>query len=153
MRLEYSIFFAKLKVYAPCRIYTIKASSGILDCMDKPSCVKIRDKGPIPPGTYWIKPKEMSKATIYRRMSNFVRGFSDDSSYGSDWGDWRITLHPDASTDTFGRNGFFIHGGKQKGSKGCIDIGGGDYGNKLTDQLYKDITSQKFKIKLIVKKK
>ncbi|WP_162629258.1 DUF2778 domain-containing protein [Moritella yayanosii] len=42
-----------------------------------------------------------------------------------DWGDWRIRLYPEKNTKTFGRDGFFIHGGDINGSAGCIDIGGG----------------------------
>ena len=67
-----------------------------------------------------------------------------------DWGDWRIRLKPLQTTDTHGRDNFFIHGGDTKGSAGCIDIGGGILGNKQTDRLQKDILSAKYKIRLEV---
>jgi hypothetical protein len=41
---------------------------------------------------------------------------------GSSWGTHRITIHPDAGAATFGRGGFFIHGGSTPGSAGCIDL-------------------------------
>ena len=37
------------------------------------------------------------------------------------WGNYRITIHPFTTTETYGRGGFFIHGGDQLGSAGCID--------------------------------
>jgi len=37
-----------------------------------------------------------------------------------------VPLQPDQGTDTFGRAGFFLHGGKVPGSAGCIDVGGND---------------------------
>ena len=38
------------------------------------------------------------------------------------WGRYRITIHPLALTVCFGRGGFFIHGGEEFGSAGCIDL-------------------------------
>src|SRR5690606_25253592 len=38
------------------------------------------------------------------------------------WGESRIELTPDSGTNTFGRSGFFIHGGDMPGSAGCIDL-------------------------------
>lgn len=40
-----------------------------------------------------------------------------------DWGTHRIQLHPVKGTRTFGRDGFYLHGGDKPGSHGCIDIG------------------------------
>lgn len=34
----------------------------------------------------------------------------------------RVWLQPDKKTNTYGRDGFTIHGGWSKGSRGCIDI-------------------------------
>lgn len=34
----------------------------------------------------------------------------------------RIWLKPGSDTNTYGRDGFTIHGGVSKGSAGCIDI-------------------------------
>lgn len=40
-----------------------------------------------------------------------------------DWGLYRVPLHPQRGTNTFGRTGFFLHGGKRPGSAGCVDLG------------------------------
>jgi hypothetical protein len=58
---------------------------------------------------------------------------------GGDWGDWRVPLIPDPGTDTKGRGGFYLHGGRRPGSGGCIDIGGGIFGNRITNQVLQDI--------------
>ena len=42
------------------------------------------------------------------------------------WGSYSWSLHPEAGTQTHGRSGFFIHGGLNWGSAGCIDIKSGD---------------------------
>src|SRR6056297_1584138 len=71
---------------------------------------RIRNVGPIPEGTYWIRPDELSEAGWFRNTDA--------------WGDYRITIHPFTTTETFGRGGFFIHGGTTRGSAGCIDLCG-----------------------------
>ncbi len=43
-----------------------------------------------------------------------------------DWGEYRVPAHPNEGTNTLGRSGFFIHGGKTPGSAGCIDVGDAD---------------------------
>lgn len=69
---------------------------------------KEANAGPIPEGTYWIRPDEISKAGFWRdRVA---------------WGNYRITIHPFEKTQTYGRGGFFIHGGAVPGSIGCIDL-------------------------------
>jgi hypothetical protein len=35
-------------------------------------------------------------------------------------------MHPNEGTNTFGRGGIIMHGGKKPGSAGCIDVGSGD---------------------------
>ena len=67
---------------------------------------KTHNHGPIPAGEYWIQPMQ---------LKNLWAG-------GDAWGDSRITIHPRTATDTFSRGGFFIHGGKDFGSIGCIDL-------------------------------
>lgn len=39
-------------------------------------------------------------------------------------GEYRIFLKPESGTNTYGRDGFFIHGGEFFGSNGCIDLAG-----------------------------
>lgn len=41
------------------------------------------------------------------------------------WGDYRLTIHVMPGTRTFGRGGFFIHGGTHAGSAGCINLHAG----------------------------
>lgn len=41
---------------------------------------------------------------------------------GIAWGDHRVALKPADGTNTYGRSGFFIHGGAIPGSAGCIDL-------------------------------
>lgn len=66
--------------------------------------------GPIPAGNYTLNPPEISPGGFLRNLLG-------------DWGNYRVPLHPDAGTDTFGRSNFFLHGGTKPGSAGCIDIG------------------------------
>ena len=73
----------------------------------------ISGQGPIPLGTYTADPKQISDGGFLRNLLG-------------DWGKFRVPLQPDSSTKTFGRNGFFLHGGKKPGSAGCIDVGGND---------------------------
>ncbi|MDR2881609.1 MAG: DUF2778 domain-containing protein [Azoarcus sp.] len=75
---------------------------------------KISGQGPIPAGNYWIKPSEIWENSTFRSLhpSNRYAG----------WGAYRITIHPYPSTETYGRGGFFIHGGTVPGSQGCIDL-------------------------------
>lgn len=152
MKLEYSILFAKLKVFGPCKHYTIKATSGKLSCMNKPSCINIKNKGPIPIGTYWIDPKKLKNLHPISTIRYNLGLSSNNLLEPRDWGDWLVPLIPDKLTNTYNRDSFYLHGGIKEGSAGCIDIGGGILGNKDTNQLYKDIKSQLFKIKLIVKR-
>jgi L,D-transpeptidase catalytic domain len=72
-----------------------------------------RDYGPLPEGTYRIE------------ASEFLIGGPGRFSLG-DWGSFAIDLHADGGTDTHGRSGFLIHGGVERGSAGCIDVGPAD---------------------------
>ncbi len=86
---------------------------------------KKANEGPIPRGRYWISPKELWSNTWYKRGSEAA------------WGDYRITIHPHSKTETYGRGGFFIHGGSSPGSIGCIDLAYhmNKFINDLRDQL------------------
>ncbi|WP_301101441.1 RHS repeat-associated core domain-containing protein [Propionivibrio sp.] len=75
----------------------------------------VANKGPIPSGNYILNPSEISPAGFFRKYLD-----------PRDWGDYRVPLHPDQGTNTYGRDGFMIHGGKKPGSAGCIDVGSGD---------------------------
>ncbi|MGD2115203.1 MAG: RHS repeat-associated core domain-containing protein, partial [Acidobacteriota bacterium] len=70
-------------------------------------------RGPIPEGTYTLKPTECSGGPIRSIPRRLFFG---------DWGIYRVPLHPTDDTDTKGRDGFFMHGGEDPGSAGCVDI-------------------------------
>jgi len=74
---------------------------------------RIANAGPIPAGTYWIRPDELDD----NYWNTVVSG-----SFERSWGRYRITIHPFTTTETYGRGGFFIHGGTVPGSAGCIDL-------------------------------
>ena len=72
-------------------------------------------KGPLPEGDYTLFPTEISEVRgFWYWARNLLRG---------DWGTYRTPLHPNEGTNTYGRNGFFLHGGRYPGSAGCIDVG------------------------------
>lgn len=110
-----------------------------------------KDKGPIPPGDYAIHPSEVTNTnriggeiiiTISSEHIEEVSRIDSDYvqvsvsfprkyllrrikyNYAGDWGSHFVRMHPLAGTETFGRHGFYIHGGRGPGSIGCIDIGG-----------------------------
>jgi len=101
-----------------------------------------KDYGPLPEGTYWIDPKEVEDATLNPLLWR-KQGYYPPSS---SWGAHRVPLHPDEQTDTKGRGGFFIHGGSEFGSAGCIDVAQQD---NVIDQLIRQRGCSK--IKVIVK--
>lgn len=69
---------------------------------------KLENIGPIPEGTYWLEPGQLKDLWYYPSKSS--------------WGTHRLTIHPFDTSHTFGRGGFFIHGGSTPGSSGCIDL-------------------------------
>jgi RHS repeat-associated protein len=89
--------------------------------------------GPLPPGRYNIFPGEL-------KVGGFVMLHIDPR----DWGNFRVALNPNPGTNTFGRSGFFLHGGHLRpGSEGCIKVGGPNQ-----DQLISIIKSQSCAITL-----
>jgi len=94
--------------------------------------------GPIPRGIYRIRSREVSDPGLVKDLLRNLRG---------DWGDWRVPLHPLTLTrESILRlnrdpDSFFLHGGRRRGSAGCVDAGGGLLGGSLTDQLLFDIMS------------
>lgn len=71
--------------------------------------------GPIPEGDYWLDPRQLQDL-----RDRWLYGLR----FEGPWGTHRITIHPFDATRTFGRGGFFIHGGESPGSAGCIDLTG-----------------------------
>ncbi len=86
--------------------YVLGADSGKEKCRNNPLCERKKDQGPTPRGDYHFKPS----------------GIKPSPSDGRDWGPWRVRLTPDSGTNTFGRDRFYLHGGKTPGTSGCIQI-------------------------------
>ena len=86
---------------------------------------KQKNKGPIPEGTYWIRPDELQE-------NSWSRVFNPTSAWGNFW----ISIHPFTTTETYGRGGFFIHGGDVPGSAGCVDL------TSHMDQFVKDLKAE-----------
>lgn len=114
--------------------YNMPASTG------RPNCgcdASDPNRGPIPTGTYVIDTTKVQQLSLWqtlkRNRPRFLRG--------GDWGSWNAPLTPDTDTNTHNRSGFYIHEGMFKGSAGCIDVGGGMFGNEITKQLLNDILS------------
>jgi hypothetical protein len=131
----------------------IQATSGKDNCMNNSSlhCQKQSWLGPLPVGEYYINPDELSDPNFIgdvARMAGNILKLKKISL--SDWGDYRIRLHPYPGTPTYGRDNFFIHGGIWDGSAGCIDIGGSLTGNQNTDTLLEMIKSQDSRINVYV---
>ncbi len=103
----------QLSVYDPNHneYMRIPASSGEPGVSDP----RLKGKGPIPPGTWWLQPEEISPTNFFRR--NFDP---------RDSGEYRVRLYPSEETETYGRTNFFLHGGEKPGSAGCIDVGNAD---------------------------
>jgi len=72
-----------------------------------------RGEGPIPEGLYWIDPRQLVDLE-----DRWFYGLLYEKAWGTD----RVTIHPYPDTETYGRGGFFIHGGTEPGSAGCIDL-------------------------------
>ena len=89
---------------------------------------------PIPKGQYWVNPSELWTCGILKQINFLMQGVTCNSS---GWGNYRLTIHPYAATNTHNRGGFFIHGGTHDGSAGCINLGLGidDFVNDMRSEL------------------
>jgi RHS repeat-associated protein len=94
-----------------------------------------QDVGPLPEGTYTANPADSqyrfdTKFYIYNPVNpSGVRVYSHPLWATSEnmriaWGNYRTELRAEPGTNTYGRSGFFIHGGDVPGSAGCIDLTG-----------------------------
>ena len=81
----------------------------------------VANKGPIPEGTYYANQDQRQNITAFDAAAGIVGHGKWVGSLPA-WGTSRVWLQPDANTNTYGRDGFSIHGGWSKGSAGCIDI-------------------------------
>jgi len=82
------------------------------------------DHGPIPEGSYSFTLNDIQQP---RAIDIFLSPFGMGAwpAWGGNevgWGTMRAPLTPSEGTETYGRSGFFIHGGQNPGSAGCIDV-------------------------------
>ena len=82
-----------------------------------------RGLGVLPAGQYWIDPEQMWTASP---LVEALRDVPFLRQYPEGWGHHRITIHEMPGTQTYGRGGFFIHGGTHPGSAGCVHVTGPD---------------------------
>ncbi|HIF9321614.1 TPA: tlde1 domain-containing protein [Photobacterium damselae] len=146
-KMIFSISKGLLTVNTDCESFTIKATSGKGEYLNNNS-IKSQSagyKGVTPVGQYIIKPFEFSDPNI---AVDIKRNLVDLA----DWGDWRVRLHnkTDKGFNFYGRDNFFLHGGKVAGSAGCIDIGGGLTGDDNTERVKRIIMAAKKDILLTV---
>ena len=86
--------------------------------------------GTTPEGDYWIDPEQMWTAGP---LVEFARNFPFLRDYPEGWGHHRITIHEMPGTQTYGRGGFFVHGGSHQGSAGCVHLTGNGMETFLAD--------------------
>ena len=82
----------------------------------------VASKGPIPEGSYSVNPANTQ--SIVRDIGMYSKWEGGCWSRGGKdaWGTIRTWITPMKGTNTYGRSGFSIHGGKVPGSAGCIDL-------------------------------
>ena len=108
------------------KVNSLDAMSGQPDYQAK-KFQNVPNKGPIPEGTYYANQNQRQTIGILDAAigaGTGLLGINRGTWKGSlpAWGMRRIWLKPDSDTNTYGRDGFTIHGGFSKGSAGCIDI-------------------------------
>ena len=86
---------------------------------------KMVGEGPLPEGQYWINPQKINRiaetSLVNRAYGVVGRGLFPGGK--NSWGEGRIDILPkEVVVDGVKRNGFTIHGGKNPGSAGCIDL-------------------------------
>jgi LysM repeat protein len=88
----------------------------------------VSGKGPIPEGSYMLgQTQSYTPATSLPEKVLELVGFTNwegtwTKGGTNAWGTQRTWLTPMQGTNTYGRSGFSIHGGKTPGSAGCIDL-------------------------------
>lgn len=97
----------------------VPAMSGRTDYQNR-KYQSLKNKGPIPEGKYKIKQSNIQKVenTILEQLG---RGKSPGG--WNSWGKYRVWLDAFSSNNMYNREKLSIHGGKELGSAGCIDLG------------------------------
>ena len=91
-----------------------------------PEQQRLRDHGPLPEGGYWINTCEQANKTNAARHDYLFITPRLAPARGS-WGEYSYPIWPSPCTDVNDSEGnprdkFFVHGGGEFGSKGCIDL-------------------------------
>lgn len=104
--------------------------------------MRIKDNGPIPQGNYTISSiqartngnalKLCGNKTweqIGKMVADEFQKIGENHDFNSGtiqdqnaWGNYRLPITKKSGTETFGRGGFYLHGGGTAGSIGCIDL-------------------------------
>lgn len=108
------------------QIKSLNAQSGH-DDFQSAQYQNVAGKGPLPEGTYYVNQDQRQDITLKDAAIGTVTGLFNINKGKwkggpAAWGTKRVWLQPDGNTNTYGRDGFSIHGGWSKGSAGCIDI-------------------------------
>ncbi len=98
----------------------------------------VKDKGPLPEGKWLVRQSQHQNydqtQTAWDKLKNNLGGGEWRGGKDS-WGNNRIWLEPVQGTDNKDRTGLSIHGGKEYGSGGCIDLT--DKMDEFTDKFKK----------------
>jgi len=112
------------------KVYQYHAVSGkeLVDGRTNPALQREKNKGPIPEGLYWTgEIQKWADLGIAQKFASFISllpivKLGTWPGFLFAWGEIRTPLRADKLTETFGRSGFFLHGGSEPGSRGCIDL-------------------------------
>jgi len=81
---------------------------------------KVQNRGPLPEGDYMLYYDQLQEHV----SPEFCTPHSSNWNCNTDaWGFERIPVTPEEGTETYGRDNFYVHGGKELKSAGCIDLG------------------------------
>jgi RHS repeat-associated protein len=105
---------------------TLPAASGKISGWGEvhPELQSSAKRGPIPEGLYTFNRSDIQdwygpNGDAYMLATALGRGWRGGTHA---WGTIRAPFTPAPGTNTYGRGGFFLHGGAVPGSAGCIDV-------------------------------
>jgi len=108
--------------------YHAVSGNELIGGRSNPALQQVKNRGPIPEGLYWTgEIQRWEDLSIAQKLGAFV-SFIPGLKLGKwprgwlAWGEIRTPLAPNKLSDTFRRSRFFIRGGTQPGSAGCIDL-------------------------------